>query len=43
MRFGQFAFETVLGTVDVPYDQRKWSKYMNQKDPEISKIFEDLV
>lgn len=42
MRFGQFAFETVLGTVDVPYDQRKWSKYMNQKDPEISRIFEDL-
>lgn len=42
MRFGQFAFETILWTVDVPYDQRKSSKYMNQKDPEISKIFEDL-
>jgi dCTP deaminase len=42
MRFGQFAFQTIEGTVDVPYDQRKWSKYMHQTHPEESKIMEDL-
>ena len=42
MRFGQFAFQTVDWTVEVPYDQRKWSKYMHQEHPEESKIMEDL-
>ncbi len=42
MRFGQFAFETVLWDVAVPYDNRKTSKYMNQKDPQPSKVFDDF-
>lgn len=41
MRIGQFAFELVHWTVDVPYDQRKWSKYMGQSLPQESKISED--
>lgn len=41
MRFGQFAFETVQGTVNVPYDQRKGSKYIHQKTPEESRVFQD--
>lgn len=41
MRFGQFAFQTLDGKVEVPYDQRKWSKYMNQTHPEESRIGED--
>jgi len=42
MRVGQFAFETISGTVDIPYDQRKWSKYMHQQEPQESKIHEDI-
>lgn len=38
MRFGQFAFETIAGKVETPYDQRKSSKYMNQSLPEHSRI-----
>ena len=41
MRIGQFAFELVHGNVDIPYDQRKWSKYMGQSLPQESKISED--
>jgi dCTP deaminase len=42
MRIWQFAFETLLWKVDIPYDKRKWSKYMGQILPEISKINKDL-
>ncbi len=41
MRIGQFAFETMQGKVEIPYNKRKWSKYMNQILPEASKIIED--
>lgn len=42
MRIWQFAFESILGKVDVPYDKRKWSKYMWQILPQESKINTDL-
>ncbi|MFK7780566.1 MAG: dCTP deaminase [Candidatus Gracilibacteria bacterium] len=42
MRIGQYAFETILGTVENTYDKRKGSKYMNQVLPEESRIFKDL-
>ena len=42
MRIWQFAFETILWTVENTYDKRKGSKYMNQVLPEESKIIEDL-
>lgn len=42
MRFGQFAFQTIEGTVEIPYDKRPWSKYMHQEQPEESRITEDL-
>ena len=42
MRIGQYAFETILWTVEIPYDKRNWSKYMNQLLPEESRIVNDL-
>ena len=42
MRIGQYAFETVLWTVENTYDKRVWSKYMNQHLPEESRIVTDL-
>lgn len=42
MRIGQFAFQTVQGEVEVPYDKRKGSKYMYQVEPEASRIVKDL-
>lgn len=42
MRIGQFAFETIHGTVENTYDKRKGSKYMNQKLPEESRVGLDL-
>lgn len=41
MRIWQLAFETILWEVKSPYDKRKWSKYMNQKIPEESRIQKD--
>lgn len=42
MRIWQFAFQTILGEVEIPYDKREGSKYMNQKSPEQSRIVKDL-
>lgn len=42
MRIWQFAFESILGNVDITYDKRKWSKYMGQILPQESKINTDL-
>lgn len=42
MRIGQFAFQTMLWEVAVPYDKRTGSKYMGQINPEVSKISKDL-
>jgi len=42
MRIWQFAFETIKWEVEIPYDKRKWSKYMNQVLPEQSRIVQDL-
>lgn len=42
MRIGQFAFETIEGTVENTYDKRVWSKYMHQVIPEESRISNDL-
>lgn len=42
MRIGQFAFENIFWIVDIPYNERKWSKYMWQILPEISRINNDL-
>lgn len=42
MRIGQYAFETILWEVEVSYDKRVWSKYMNQVLPEESRIVKDL-
>ncbi|MDD5376716.1 MAG: dCTP deaminase [Candidatus Gracilibacteria bacterium] len=42
MRIGQFAFETIHGTVENTYDKRVGSKYMNQILPEESRIIRDL-
>lgn len=42
MRIGQFAFETIQGTVENTYDKRIGSKYMNQVLPEESRIVKDL-
>jgi len=42
MRFGQLAFQTIEGVVQVPYDKRQWSKYMHQDKPQESKIMEDI-
>ena len=41
MRIGQFAFESMLWKVDIPYNKRKGSKYMNQVKPEWSRIIDD--
>lgn len=41
MRIWQFAFESMLWKVDIPYNKRKWSKYMNQVKPEWSRILDD--
>lgn len=42
MRIGQFAFETLHGTVENTYDKRPGSKYMHQVLPEESRIVKDL-
>ncbi|MCH2189016.1 dCTP deaminase [Candidatus Gracilibacteria bacterium] len=42
MRIGQLAFETLEGNCDMPYNKRKGSKYMGQKNPEASRIDRDL-
>lgn len=42
MRIGQFAFETIYGTVENTYDKRLGSKYMHQVLPEESRIIKDL-
>lgn len=42
MRIGQFAFETIHGTVENTYDKRIGSKYMHQVIPEESRISNDL-
>lgn len=42
MRIGQFAFETLDWLCEVPYNLRKWSKYMGQVLPEESRIVKDL-
>lgn len=42
MRIGQFAFETIEGTVENTYDKRVGSKYMHQVIPEESRISNDL-
>lgn len=42
MRIGQFAFESISWMVEVPYDMRKWSKYMGQTLPEPSRISQDI-
>jgi deoxycytidine triphosphate deaminase len=42
MRIGQFAFELLEWEVINSYDMRKWSKYMGQIEPEISRIALDL-
>ena len=42
MRIWQFAFEVIDWEVEVPYDKRKWSKYMWQILPEESRIISDL-
>jgi dCTP deaminase len=41
MKIWQYAFETLEWVVEVPYDVRKSSKYMNQIEPETSKISGD--
>ncbi len=41
MRIGQFAFESMLWEVAIPYNKRKGSKYMNQVKPEGSRIVDD--
>lgn len=41
MRIGQLAIEAMQWEVDVSYDERKWSKYMNQVLPEESRIQQD--
>lgn len=41
MRIWQFAFENILWKVEIPYDKRKWSKYMWQVLPETSRIHTD--
>jgi len=42
MRIGQFAFERIEGTVDIPYHLRPGSKYMWQELPQISRIDQDF-
>lgn len=42
MRIGQFAFENISWSVEMPYNMRKWSKYMGQILPEASRISQDL-
>ncbi len=41
MRVGQFAFEQLDFPCEVPYNKRKGSKYMNQKDTQVSRVFDD--
>lgn len=41
MRIWQFAFESILWKVEIPYNKRKSSKYMNQIKPEGSRIIKD--
>jgi len=43
MRIWQLAFETLEWKVAIPYDLRKWSKYMWQSLPEESMIHKDLL
>jgi dCTP deaminase len=38
MKIWQYAFETIEGIVEEPYNIRKTSKYMNQIEPEISRV-----
>lgn len=42
MRIGQLAFETLEWKCEIPYNLRKWSKYMWQTLPEASRIDTDL-
>lgn len=42
MRIGQFAFQTIEGNVDIPYNLRKGSKYNGQILPEESRVSKDL-
>jgi len=42
MRIWQFAFETLDGVCEIPYNIRKWSKYMGQVLPEESRIVKDI-
>jgi len=42
MRIGQLAIEAMEWEVEVSYDERKWSKYMNQELPEESRIQKDV-
>ncbi len=41
MRIWQFAFETLTSRAEIPYNKRSWSKYMNQVEPEWSRIIDD--
>jgi dCTP deaminase len=41
MKIGQYAFETLEGKVEMPYDQRPTSKYMGQIEVQESKLYKD--
>jgi len=41
MRIGQFAFETMTSECEEPYYAKESSKYMNQVEPEASRITND--
>ncbi|MCT4616937.1 MAG: dCTP deaminase [Candidatus Gracilibacteria bacterium] len=41
MRIGQLAVESMVGEVDISYDERKGSKYMHQELPQESRIDRD--
>jgi len=41
MRIGQFAFETMTSECDEPYYAKPSSKYMNQVEPEASRVTDD--
>ena len=41
MKIGQYAFETLEGQVEMPYDQRPTSKYMGQIEVQESKLYKD--
>jgi deoxycytidine triphosphate deaminase len=38
MKIGQYAFETIEGKVEVPYNVRPSTKYVGQLETEISRI-----